>query len=205
MPIDDFFPHEDLPGHPLLRLVAARLRVGQKPVFELSRPRESLGFRKAEIIIHFFDGDQKVDDVHDEWDDDLNTGLIHLGVKSETADEEKDRFALGLRAAFRRPERRYGDGYFSAVLVQFVVNSEFRDHPELGSLLRHLPPARPNPGRSMEDCREMIKAAIIGRAVELTEKLGYSRPDAWNILAGAMARYMDERFSITTRRLLNLL
>src|SRR5947208_2263343 len=110
MPIEDFFRPADLPvNHPLLRFVASRLRAGEQAVFELYRPRETLGFRKAEIVIHFLRDGREADYKSDDWDDDVNTGLLHLRVKARTPEEEKDRFALGLRAAFKKPERRYGD------------------------------------------------------------------------------------------------
>ena len=51
----------------------------------------------------------------------------------------------------------------------------------------------------------MIEAAIRGRAVELSEKLHYEVPEAWDILAELLARYLDERFSVTNRRLLGLI
>jgi hypothetical protein len=50
----------------------------------------------------------------------------------------------------------------------------------------------------------MIDAAVKGRAAELRH-LGYEMQAAWDILAGAMARYVDERFSVTDRRLLGLM
>lgn len=37
---------------------------------------------------------------------------------------------------------------------------------------------------------------------DLTQKLRYSREEAETILAGAIAYYLDERFSITNRELL---
>jgi hypothetical protein len=62
MPIEDFFRPEEVPSnHPLLRLVSRQLKSGHDAVFELYRPRETLGFRKARIVIHFFRDGQEVD------------------------------------------------------------------------------------------------------------------------------------------------
>lgn len=205
MSIDEFFRAEGVSSsHPLLRYVSQRLKSGDRAVFELYRPREVLGFRKARIVIHFIQADKEVDYKDDDWDDDLNTSLISLGIKSRTSDEEKDRFALGLRAALRKPEKRYGDGYFNAVLVQYVREKDFQKIKEMRQVLKQIPQTPPHQGRSYHDCVEMIDAAIRGRAVELSEKLHYEIPEAWDILAGALARYLDERFSVTNRRLLGL-
>ena len=51
----------------------------------------------------------------------------------------------------------------------------------------------------------MIDNAIRGRAKELTKYLGYEIPEAEDILASAVAQYLDDRFSVTNRRILGLL
>lgn len=51
----------------------------------------------------------------------------------------------------------------------------------------------------------MIDGAIYGRARELNRDLDYSIPEAEDILATAVARYLDARFSVTNRRVLNML
>jgi len=43
---------------------------------------------------------------------------------------------LALRSAFRQAETRYGDGFFNAVLGQFVKESEFAEFPEVAEILR---------------------------------------------------------------------
>lgn len=209
MPMEDFFRRpEELGKHPLLPLVASRLRKGEKVYFEVYRPQEAFGLQTGKVYLHFRHGDEEVDvDVRqDDWDDDLNEGLIRLGVRSIDADAERNRFVLGLREAFRKPEKRFGDGYFNAVLVKFVRDrEELRDHPEVADVLRHIHGAKPHEGNNYPYCVEMIQDAIQGRAVELNESLGYPIHDAWNLLAGALAGYLAERFSVTGRRLLGLL
>jgi hypothetical protein len=46
--------------------------------------------------------------------------------------------------------------------------------------------------------------AISARAKELTERLRYSADEAKGILVAALAGYLDERFSVTSRRLAGL-
>jgi hypothetical protein len=203
----EFFTHskDDSFYHPLLRIVAMREEKGYTPVFELVRPRESLGFQKAKIIIHFYKNGRKDGKKSDDWDDDLNTGLIKGKVRSKSEDGEKDRFSLGLRAALRRPERRFGDGYFNSVLMEFVENTPFKYREEVRPLLPFIKTIKPKHGESYKECMMMINAAVKGRLAELKDDLEYELPMAVLILAGAMGRYLEERFSVTNRRLLNLM
>lgn len=55
------------------------------------------------------------------------------------------------------------------------------------------------------ECRDMIDGAIAGRAKELTKCLEYEIAEAEEILAAALAQYLDDRFSVTNRRVLGLL
>jgi hypothetical protein len=206
MPIEDFFRKDDVAGnHPLLSFVATRLKAGDDAVFELYRPPEGLGYRKAKIYVHLIRGGQEVDCKADDWDDDLNDGLVHLGVRADSPEGEKGRFALGLRASLRKPEKRFGDGYFNSVLIEFALESDFSARPEVEEVLKHIPHASPYKGRGYADCRAMIGHAIRGRALELANELKYSLPEAADVLSGALARYLDERFSVSSRRLLGFL
>jgi hypothetical protein len=51
----------------------------------------------------------------------------------------------------------------------------------------------------------MVASAISGRAGELTQCLGYGQEDAKQILVEALARYLDARFTVSTRRQLGWL
>ena len=206
MPLDDFFRFEEVPSdHPLLKHVENRLKDGEVAHFQLYRPREALGFRQARIFIHFSRDGQAVDYQKEDWDDDLNASLVGLGVRSRTPEEEKERFALGLRAALRKPENRFGDGFFNTALVNFIHRSVFHEHAEVSAVLAQLSGEPRRTHGDPGDCEEMILAALQRRAEELTKKLRYDVPEAADILAGAIARYLDERFSVTNRRLLKLL
>jgi hypothetical protein len=208
MPIDDFVREREgdvTSGHPLLRFVQSRKRAGDTVEFELRQPPEQIGYRKASICLHCIRDGEEVDYKQDGWDDDLNTALVRMGVRSVSSEAEMDRFALGLRAAFRKPERRVGDGYFNAVLVEFVKESDFGPLPDVARLLQHIPVNRPDRGRSYDDCRQMTEDAIRDRGIELTKDLGYPVDRAIAILSGALVRYLDERFSISSRKLLGLL
>src|SRR5262249_53584519 len=138
------------------------------------------------------------------WDDDLNTGLIQLGVRAVHPKQEAERFALGLRAALRKAEREFGDGYFNAVLVELLRDSDLTGYPVIADILQYASAPRPSrEGKGLDRynlCREMMAAAISGRARELTVALKYPQEEAKQILVSALAHYLDERFSVSSRR-----
>ena len=106
----------------------------------------------------------------------------------------------------RKAGREFGDGYFNSVLIDFLEDSDLNKHPEIAKVLEHSFAHRPNrEGNGYNTCREMITDAISGRARELTGPLNYSREEATRILVAALARYLDERFSVSRRRRLGLL
>lgn len=185
MPIDDFVREkETVASHPLLRFLASYREDGGDAVFHLQVPPRLMGYAKAKIAIRLMRNGKEVDCKIDDWDDDLNDGLIHLGIRAETPENEKDRFALALRASFRRPERRFGDGYFNSVLVEFVLDTDFHTHPEVVRVLEHIPHLQPHKGNGYFDCREMLEYGIRKRGMELTTALMYAVSEAGDILAG---------------------
>jgi hypothetical protein len=210
--IDNYF-REEADGqydHPLLRFLS---ELGARPDFqeakvEVIRPRAPLGQRPAKLYLHFYakSGGEMDRPQPEEWDDDLNTALIQLRIKAVSVENEKVRFSLGLRAALQGAEARFGDGYYNAVLVHHILNSPFNDHPAVAEVLAHVYRNGVDPSfRTYSECRDMIDNAIRGRAKELTKYLGYGIPEAEDILAKAVAQYLDERFSVTNRKVLGLL
>jgi hypothetical protein len=130
-------------------------------------------------------------------------------VRAVSPEQEAERFALGLRAAFRRAERDYGDGYFNAVLIDLIKDSDLTQHHEIAEVLKYAYANRPHQEGGASDrytnCRELIAGAISGRARELTGSLNYAQDQAKQILVSALARYLDERFSVSSRRRFGLL
>lgn len=210
--LDNYFRDEAdaRDGHPLLRYLT---ELEAKPDFreakvEVVRPRTPLGHKPARLHLHFYaQSGGEMDRPHpEEWDDDLNTALIRSRIKAISVENEKVRFALGLRAALEGAEDRFGDGYYNGVLVHHILSSSFKDYPAVAEVLSHVYRSDIDPAfRTYFECRDMIDGAIRGRAKELTKSLGYGIPEAEDILATAVAQYLDERFSVTNRRLLGLL
>jgi hypothetical protein len=205
--LDDFFSKPADFLHPRLRNWKSRLgEAGTSATLELFRPETDLGQAEAEMNVQFTKNGTLLPLETVPWDDDLNAGLIELHVRAANLEEEAERFALGLRAALRKASREFGDGFFNAVLLEFLTDSDLTTHPPIDAVLEHAHALQPNrSGTGYDTCREMIANAMRGRARELTGPLGYPQAEAKQILVAALARYLDERFSVSSRRRLGLL
>lgn len=197
-------------NHPLLRIVdeAEKNPEVTRVAVEVSRTKDVLGFKPAKLYLHLLDGAGQ--DVRpyqkEDWDEVLNTALVKRGIQAVSVDDEKVRFTLGLRAALQAPETRFGDGYYNAVLVHHIANSPFARRQAVKSVLDHVyRNGIDSSFKTYAECRDLIDAAIRGRAMELVENLGYEVLVAAEILAAAVGQYLDERFSVTNRRIMGLL
>jgi hypothetical protein len=203
---DIFAAGPDASSHPKLRFW--KQRQAQPDVSDvrcevIRQPRDVLGYKPAKLYVHFYGpGGAELQCDETDWDDALNAGVVGLGVRAVSEGNEALRFSLALRAAFRPAERRYGDGYFNAVLVEWVRTSSFAQAEPVRELLANVhanPPYRGD-GGSYESCRDLVQTAVRGRAMELTGCLRYPREEAEGILAAALAQYLDERFSVSIGR-----
>jgi hypothetical protein len=208
--LDDFFAPKAEPAHPRLREWKRRLAPESASAsLEVFRPKGAFGQGRPEMQVHFKEAGRPTQLDTVSWDDDLNAGLIRLGVKSVSPEQEAKRFALGLRAAMKKAGREFGDGYFNAVLVDLIKESDLTRHREIAEVMQYAYATAPHREGGAFDrytiCRELIADAISGRARELTQNLGYSQEEAKGILVSAIARYLDERFSVSSRRELGML
>jgi len=201
--LDPFFQNSEKPNHPKIASWAIKLNDNPKHYCEIYRKREGLSFQPAKIYLHIVDPDGKQITDQDDWDTDLNQFLIEKEVCAVTPKNEQIRFALMLKQLFKKPEIRYGDGYFNAVLMELVV-SAFKEQEGVKEILAYIPSHSPNKGDAYPDCKSMIEGAIGMCAKYLLDKLHYERHQAELILAGAMGEYLDERFSVTNRKRLGM-
>jgi hypothetical protein len=208
--LDEFFRTQDEPLHPRLRDWSRRLANKRaRATLEVFRPRGEFGPGQPEMAVQFYlDGQPEHLDTLP-WDDDLNDGLIRLRVRSINSENEGERFALALQAALRNTEREFGDGYFNAVLVELITESDLTRYKPIAEVMQYAYANKPHReggafGR-YNTCRDMIAEAISTCAKELRDLLGYSQEDAKPILVSAIAQYLDERFSVTSRKQLGLL
>jgi hypothetical protein len=132
---------------------------------EIIRPRAALGFEPAQLPLQFFDThDQMYDYKTELWDAELNDALVDCKIRAINEPNEIQRFGLGLGAALQRPENRYGDGFFNAVLVLVVDQSPFAKREPVRELRPYISTNRPyQGGHSAEDCHRMIQAVLQDR------------------------------------------
>jgi hypothetical protein len=191
---DGWFDHPHLRRWRKLRQEGARLRL------EVARVRRGLDVGRAVLYVTIVaNGQESLE--HEEWSDELNRGLIKLGVQTISHENESLRFGLAFAGAFEPTEDLVGDGFFNSVLIDELQHGPLAERlADVLAQVHTLQPSRDS--RSYAECKDMIVGAIRGRARELTHDLAYPEQEANVILSSALAIYLDERFSITDRRLL---
>jgi hypothetical protein len=190
---------------PLVRYCKARKEAGDKIEVELYRPDAEGGLSRTELVIHLWEDGREEEPRQVEWDDGVNAGLVDLGIRAMDLQQEAQRFALTIRAALRKVERRYGDGYLNAVLVDLIDDSDLSKGGEIADVRKYIHTNPPERGQSYHACRELIANEIGGRAVELRDRLKYTPEEIRTVMTKALAIYLDERFSVSSRRRFGLL
>jgi hypothetical protein len=185
---------------PVVRWLKDRLAAGDELKVELNKPQSTLGSSTTELVLRRKEGGREQAPQSYEWDDELNAALVNLGVRSVDLKSEGERFALGLRAALRKIERRYGDGYLNAVLLDLIDESNLSKDGEIADVRKFVHTNSPEQGRTYSDCRDQIASEIGARAAEMREKLKYREEELKTIMSKALAIYLDERFSVSRRR-----
>jgi hypothetical protein len=190
---------------PLVQYCKRRKEAGDKIEVELYRPETAGGLSRTDLVILRWEQGKEQEPRQIEWDDGVNAGLVDLGIKAIDLQQEGARFALGIRAALRKVERKYGDGYLNAVLVDLLDDSDLYKAGEIAEVLKYIHTNSPERSRAYHECRELIANEIRGRAVELRDKLKYSPEEIKAVMMTALAIYLDERFSVSSRRRFGLL
>lgn len=190
---------------PLVRYCKERKAAGDRIEVELYRPDAAGGLSRTDLVIHRWEQDKEQEPRQVEWDDGVNAGLVEQGIRAIDLEQEGERFALAIRAALRKVERRYGDGYLNAVLIDLIDESDLSKNGELAAVRNHIHTIRAEPSRTYGECRELIANEIGGRAVELREKLKYQPDEIKAVMTKALSIYLDERFSVSSRRSFGLL
>lgn len=200
--INEYFQAEDDGwfDHPRLRHWKELLGAGARLQVEVRRPQHGLDEGRAELYVSI-KGNGQARLEHEDWSDELHRGLLKLGVRATSPANEALRFGLAFVGAFQSAEDRVGDGFFNSVLIYTLKQGPLAER--LASVLAQVHVLRPSSeGSSYADCRDLIVGAIRGRARELARDLAYPEPEANSILTSALELYLDDRFSITERRLL---
>lgn len=188
--------------HPRLRKWRLRKEEGAELAVEVRRSREGLVTLPAELYVCITRPQGKSVTEREPWEYGLDLALVGDGVRATDRTNEGKRFALLLRELLRPIETRFGTGFFNGVFVELVRSSGLDQHEVLARVLKDVN-ARPiRDRREKEDCAARIRAALSQCATWLTCSLRYPREEAEDILASAVAEYLDERFSVTNRKLL---
>jgi len=91
------------------------------------------------------------------------------------------------------------------VLIDLIDDSELSKGDEIADVRKHIHANPPERNGSYQACRDLIANEIGGRAVELRDKLGYKPEEIKAVMTKAIAIYLDERFSVSSRRYFGLL
>ncbi len=175
---------------------------GIQPVCTFVRRRDGLAWTPASIVISYPGAEPPVPpDPPVPWNEDLERWLLDHKIKAENETNEAQRFGFALEAAFEPIERRCGSGYFNSILVQYLRNAGLADRPAVREKLSKVHAIPPHQSEAMENFTAQTKAVLAANARAL-EALGYERHVAIEILANALAYYLDDRFNIHTRTLL---
>lgn len=192
---------------PLVRYCKNRLQVGDSLAALVHRSDSNGSLSQTTLVLHSQGNEQVQESREVEWDGGVNAGLVDLGVRATDLQQEGERFALALRAALRKAERTYGDGFLNIVLLDLLDDSDLGKNPEIADVRKFITTNSHSRSRSRsyDACRELLANEIGGRAVELRDKLKYSAEDVKVVMLKALAIYLDERFSVSSRRHYGLL
>ena len=167
---------------------------------EIRRHREGLTYLPTRMFVTFYDpAGALVRQDEAEWELELDSWLVKEHVKAKDEDTEKLRFALRLKAALRPIAVRFGDGYFNSVLVHLLRGGPFGGREPLAQVLGAIVEYEAA-GGSRLDCEQLIDYEIGVAARELLSLYDNHRALAEDILIGAIAQYLDDRFHVTDRR-----
>ena len=172
---------------------------------EIKRDHEGLTYHPARIFVEFRDVADAIVRIDEApWEAELEAWLIETEqAKAVSIDNEKLRFSLLLKPAFRPILIRYGDGYFNSVLIEVLQAGPLATQAEVADVLRSIHRNKPAPGPAKEECRDRIERELVLLASRISV-LYQDREVAEDIHAGAIAKYLDERYSVSNSRMLGL-
>ncbi len=172
---------------------------------EILQERDGLVTPAPRLFVFFYGKDGEV--VKDDealWEPELEEWLIgEEKARAQSTENEQIRFSLLLKPALRPILVRYGDGYFNSVLIADLREGPFRNHSAVADMLRSIHENQPGGDYRLE-CQQLIDHEFARIAQEVLGLYAGDRALAEDILAGAIARYLDDRFSVTNSRILGL-
>lgn len=200
--LDDLFQKGQF-DHPKLRhWQTLATSHGVLPTVEVYRPREILGFAPARLYVNIHGENRDPVNEPEPWDPQLALATVERGWRAPSLDNEAVRFGLLLKTFFSQPQMRYGEGYFSSVLVSLLRDSEFAGDQAISELLSEIHVLDPSSSDARAECEENITAVLARVARLLVDNLKYTQDEAKQVLAASLAYFLDERFSVTSKKAL---
>jgi hypothetical protein len=135
-----------------------------------------------------------------EYHKELDLFLYQNKIKAINPDNEFERGGFWLKNTLENGDVKFGDGYFSAVLLQ-VVEKYFGYDKDIEKSLGRTVRGNPSGSVHYDNCKKNIVTEI-ENYLKLLKNLGYSVIDIKNISVKAVNYYLDERFHISNRELL---
>lgn len=204
--LDKFFNKGTPAVHPKVAYWHACLKKKQANRLRVTFQREKSGlvFEPAKLYVHFQDAAGEDVQTPDEvdWDERINSELIKLKANALSKENEAERFGMVFNDRLALAENRFGDGFYNATLVAYLKQSAFAKLPETSGIVNELNEYAPSQGRQRQECEEMIEEEIGYCITSLHDSLEYSQNETTMIVANSLAYYLDERFSISDRKLL---
>jgi hypothetical protein len=157
------------------------------------------------LIVCFLDSAGEL--IHGEsvvWEPTFERYLLdELKLPSRDRSSEILRFKLLLHEEFKPIWREVDGGYFDAVLVKVVGAGDYSEHPAIRAVLQHAHPGNPSP-RNLQKTSDFIERALahVGGRIRFVT---HTPDEADDILVHALAAWLDDRFSVTSRRSLGML
>ncbi|WP_339886837.1 hypothetical protein [Rhodopirellula europaea] len=190
-------------SHPLLARLVAAIEQGQKFEVDVRNEEEIFGLDGYQLSIWEVGGDKPISVFP--WDAEINEELIDLRVRSKDLESEANRFAIRLRDELGATETRYGNGFFNRTLVDLITESYLDKYPDIKNSLERTHSRQVERTAEYHECRDTIAYVIGKRSRELTRQLEYDETTMQKILSKAIARYIDNRFSLSQRKQMGLL
>lgn len=189
--------------HPKLRswLSFQRSATTKRSYVEFRRQRDGLVYKPARLyfVAERADGTEFSD--REPWDEQLNDALIQHGFKARNEQNEAERFGYMLEGKFQPLIIHFNDGFFNSVLLRYLRTYGYAAEPAIAAKLAHIHDGKPQlASASTTDCEQRIDGVLAGCIRQLTY-LGYGAATQ-GLLAVAMAYYLDDRFTITSREAL---
>ena len=190
------------PAHPRIKYWTAKKLSAARVDVEVFQTRDGLVRSAPRLFVNFYNKEDLVE-VQDEvpWEIELDEWLVEQGFPAADRDKEKLRFSFHIAHAFRPIINRYGSDYFGSVLIELIKAGPFADHPDIQPLLPHI--LRGNPSKEFrEECEERIEEQLYKLAGKIKRICSEQAEATADILGGALAHYLDERYSVSDRKML---